>query len=120
MTTTKVRRRKNQAPQTPDEMRELILASVKPDPNNCWIWQLYKHQLGYGQVQWRIDGPPSKTYLAHRASYLLFVGPIPPGLEIDHLCRVRSCVNPDHLETVTHAENIRRAAPYRTYGKNPS
>ena len=47
---------------------------------------------------------------AHRAAYALDVGPIPEGLTIDHLCRVRHCVRPDHLEPVTQAENTRRAA----------
>lgn len=47
--------------------------------------------------------------MAHRVAYELVVGPIPEGLEIDHLCRTRSCVRPDHLDPVTHAENCRRA-----------
>jgi hypothetical protein len=47
--------------------------------------------------------------LAHRKAYTDAFGPIPEGLEIDHLCRVRHCVNPDHLEAVTHVENMRRA-----------
>ena len=46
--------------------------------------------------------------MSHRLAYELEIGPIPAGLEIDHLCRVRNCVNPAHLEPVTHAENIRR------------
>lgn len=45
---------------------------------------------------------------AHRVAYELTRGPIPAGMEIDHLCRVRSCVNPDHLEAVTRGENLRR------------
>ena len=52
------------------------------------------------------------TMLAHRWSYEHFVGPIPDGLVIDHLCRVRHCVNPDHLEPVTNEENLRRGAGY--------
>lgn len=56
---------------------------------------------------------------AHRLAYEAANGPIPEGLEIDHLCRNRSCVNPDHLEAVTHAENLRRmpAAPHGTRGR---
>ena len=61
------------------------------------------HQDGYGKV--KIDG---RMVAVHRLAYELFVGPIPEGLELDHLCRVRDCANPEHLEAVTHAENVRR------------
>jgi hypothetical protein len=67
----------------------------------CWIWQLSLLAAGYGQVS------GGKT--AHVVYYTRKHGPIPPGLHLDHLCRVRECVNPDHLEPVTCAENIRRA-----------
>ena len=67
------------------------------------------HNLGYCRVDRKVPGlrKPVKTY-AHRVAYELFVGPIPDGLELDHLCRRRNCINPDHLEAVTHAENIAR------------
>lgn len=71
----------------------------------CWLWTGPLHSLGYPQRMW-IDG---ERIYPHRLSHELFIGPIPDGLEIDHLCRVRHCVNPDHLEAVTHAENLRRA-----------
>ncbi len=75
-----------------------------PEPNSgCWLWLASTSVLGYGHF--RVDG---KTAKAHRYSYERFVGPVPRGLELDHKCRVRSCVNPDHLEPVTHAENVRR------------
>ncbi|MGQ5576033.1 HNH endonuclease signature motif containing protein [Streptomyces sp. ECR3.8] len=72
--------------------------------SECWLWLSRKNPKGYGQMT--VDGHPRS---AHRVSYEAFVGPIPDGLEIDHLCRVRHCVNPSHLEPVTRSENIRRA-----------
>lgn len=69
----------------------------------CWMWTGVRDEKGYGRHH--IGRKPVK---AHRYSYELLVGPIPPGLVIDHLCRVTSCVNPDHLEPVTGAENTRR------------
>lgn len=69
----------------------------------CWIWQLYCDSDGYGHAN--MSG---KGIAAHRAYYIKHVGPILPGMEIDHLCVQRPCVNPDHLEQVTGEENIRR------------
>lgn len=63
---------------------------------------------GYGRVC--ADGSPQ---WAHRVSYVAFVGPIPKGLEIDHRCHQRSCVNPQHLRAVTHAVNMAASSPYR-------
>ena len=62
-----------------------------------------KHPLGYGTI--RIQG---RTWYSHRYAYELTRGPVPEGMEIDHLCRNRACANPTHLEPVTHAENVRR------------
>lgn len=76
-----------------------FMARVLQQEDGCWIWQGAINTSGYGSA-----GPR----LAHRASYEEFVGPIPAGLQIDHLCRVTLCVNPDHLEPVTELENKRR------------
>jgi hypothetical protein len=70
----------------------------------CWEWPLARKSDGYPIVGW--DG---RTRHAHRVAYEFLVGPIPDGLTLDHLCRNRGCVNPDHLEPVTHQENCRRA-----------
>lgn len=69
----------------------------------CWTWTASLKPDGYGWF--RLDG---KVRLAHRVAYEAFIGPIPSGLELDHLCRNRRCVRPDHLEAVTHRENLLR------------
>jgi len=75
-----------------------------PEPNTgCWLWMLSTDAYGYGQ---KFSGTQNKK--AHRLSYEFSRGPIPSHLELDHLCRVRSCVNPDHLEAVTRQTNATR------------
>lgn len=69
----------------------------------CWLWLGKRDQKGYGTVRWK-----QQQKGAHRVSYEALVGPIPEGLTLDHLCRVRNCVNPAHLEPVTHRENVLR------------
>lgn len=78
---------------------------VQPEPNTgCWLWEGGDRGQGYGAF--KID--TKRAISAHRASYQLHKGPIPDGLTIDHLCRVRCCVNPDHLEAVTAVVNVKR------------
>lgn len=74
-----------------------------PDANGCMLWLAGLTHNGYGRLS--MSG---RLKRAHRISYELAYGPIPAGLVIDHLCRVRHCVAPDHLELVTHAENTLR------------
>ena len=71
----------------------------------CWNWNWSKNKLGYGNLT--RDGKARKAYQVY---YELEYGPVPPGKELDHLCRNPSCVNPEHLEAVTHATNMRRGA----------
>ncbi|HEV2928117.1 MAG TPA: HNH endonuclease signature motif containing protein, partial [Propionibacteriaceae bacterium] len=72
-------------------------------PDACWPWTANRMDSGYGRYS--IDG---RSKLAHRISYELSVGSIPDGLQIDHLCRNKPCVNPTHLEAVTQRENLLR------------
>lgn len=72
----------------------------------CWLWTGYRQPKGYGLIN--AGGRGGTPLLVHRVSYALCVGEIPDKAEIDHLCRVRHCVNPAHLEAVTHAENVGR------------
>ena len=70
---------------------------------HCWIHDYDLNHDGYGRF-W--DG--KKRWYAHVLSYTLLVGPVPEGLELDHTCRVRTCVNPTHLEPVPHPVNVAR------------
>src|SRR5690554_7462425 len=71
------------------------------------VWSGDLMKSGYSQLGVRRDGK-TKTLYGHRVMYESFVGPIPEGLHLDHLCRNRACVRPDHLEPVTNKENVHR------------
>lgn len=77
---------------------------MRRDSSGCWLWSAALNPDGYGRIRLRRDWVP----LAHRALWEVCVGPIAYPTELDHLCKVRHCVNPTHLEAVTHAENVRR------------
>lgn len=76
---------------------------INLSPKGCWEWTGAMHHNGYGACAKAFG-----TNRAHRVSYQLLIGPIPEGLVIDHLCRVRNCVNPQHMEPVTDRENRKR------------
>jgi hypothetical protein len=82
---------------------ERLRRNSRADDKGCWVWTGGLSHNGYGQIF--ID---HKSRRAHRVSYELARGAVPPGLQLDHLCRNRACINPAHLEPVTQRENIRR------------
>ena len=75
---------------------------------DCWLWLGARSSTGYGVF--RAYG---RVVKAHGFAYERFVDDVPKGLELDHLCNVRHCVNPDHLEPVTHTENVARGVTRR-------
>lgn len=85
-----------------EELPPRFWSKVALDPSGCWLWTTCKNN-GYGVFH--INHRQSRS---HRLAYISLVGAIPEGLQLDHLCRVRNCVNPDHLEPVTRKENILR------------
>lgn len=91
-----------------------LMAKVIRRPSGCWEFTGYINPAGYGQIS---DGD-RQMRLAHRVAYRELVGPIPDGLTLDHLCRVRHCVNPEHLEPVTQKVNSLRANTPKTHCVN--
>lgn len=85
------------------KQRERVLSKVERREGECWIWKAAISANGYAKVYWEGRMEP-----AHRILYLILRGPIPDGFDLDHLCRNRGCVNPDHLEPVTRRENLHR------------
>lgn len=83
--------------------QEFWASARRDDEGECLIWFRTKTSAGYGNV--RFGG---KTHTAHRLAYELTNGPVPKGMELDHLCRNRLCIDPTHLEPVTRRENILR------------
>ena len=79
-----------------------FFSNVEVSKSGCWDWCGCRNGSGYGGFRW------SRHTLAHRVAYLWFVGPIESGAVIDHLCRLRSCVNPAHMEEVSCSVNNSR------------
>lgn len=90
-----------------------IMSRVQETQAGCWEWTGARTRNGYGHV--KVGGI---HWMAHRYAYTVQVGPIPDGLQLDHLCRNRACINPAHLEPVSHGENLRRGRVGRYKLKN--
>lgn len=105
------------APAPPPDVLSLV---DKHGPKNlrvrgrCWRWTGGFYSNGYGKLQ----RAGLSSSLAHRIVYSLLVGPVPDGLDLDHLCRHRWCVRPSHLEPVTHKVNLLRGHQARTKCRN--
>ena len=84
-----------------------MASKVTVDGDGCWVWGGAVQSKGYGCGGGK-DGP----WLAHRRAYEVLVGPLEPGVTIDHLCRNKTCINPGHMEAVSRAVNTRRGVDY--------
>ena len=90
-------------------IEERLMRRVTVAEDGCWTWGGAHDPTGYGVTYGNLDdGRGYRKLYTHRASYTVHVGPIPAGLDIDHLCRNRGCCNPKHLEPVTRRENLMR------------
>lgn len=98
-------------------LSKLFWSKVQIAESGCWLWTGYIHPRKYGYF---FDSVLRRHKLAHRVAYVALVGPIDPGKELDHLCRTPACVNPAHLEQVTHRVNVLRGYEHRVKTHCPS
>lgn len=95
-----------------DRLVARFFVKVSEDPvTGCWVWNAFRDPKGYGRFQYG----SKDARLAYNVSYGLMVGDVPPGLELDHLCLNKACVNPYHLDPVPGAVNMRRRGDALTH-----
>lgn len=103
------------------DLLERFLNKIRPQGNDgCWLWAgalSSGSKGGYAYIWHRERG---RVECAHRVSWELFRGPVPEGMTIDHICRVRNCVRPDHLRVATHRENVMAGVVARNAGAKTS
>ena len=93
-----------------NNLDKIFTRVIKNPDTNCWLWQGYVSKVGYGYLGLQ------KERAIHRIVYKLLSKSIPHSLVIDHLCRIKHCVNPQHMELVTSQENLKRGkARYQRY-----
>lgn len=97
-----------------DPLAHLLGRTERPSSGQraCWEWPGSKDWDGYATWGREAAHRFGLSQMVHRAFYQLMVGPVPAGMDLDHLCRNRGCVNPHHLEAVTHRENVMRGASF--------
>lgn len=93
-----------------NDYRQAIMDRVEIRPNGCWRWKLGVDKDGY--AQWSGAYKTMGTNRPNRVMYILTKGEIPNGLELDHICNIRRCVNPDHMQPLTRQENQALAVHY--------
>lgn len=91
----------------PERVAQRALANIDKQPDGCWISHYSVGTHGYAQIGWQ-DGTKRGSVLAHRAAWVAVNGQVPMATTIDHTCKVRRCVNPDHLRLLPNIENARR------------
>lgn len=105
---------------TPERLKlaARLLVKMSPEPNGCIRWTGRIDHHGYSEIRITLGRLKYRKCRAHRVAYEVFVGPIPEGLTIDHLCRNQWCVNPAHLEPVTSVVNVMRGeSPFARHAR---